>query len=228
MAFLQHSDLDIPGALGRLARDAGWDIRVSRADRGAPSLPGPESLDVLVVLGSNESVGDPSVPWIGPERGLVEGAVAAGVPVLGVCFGAQLLAQVLGAQVTKAVEPEIGWREIESVDPARIPTGPWLEWHEDVFSTPPGAEAVAWTGHSVQAFVAGIHTGVQFHPEATREIVGRWVLEALERRQLRPDQADALLDGFDDHGRGAEAATAQLLEGFLGRAGYGSSARPRR
>ena len=224
VTFLQHSDLDVPGVLDRLSREAGCETRVCRADRGTTSLPEVGSLDVLVVLGSGESVNDTSVPWIAPERAVVAGAVAAGVPVLGVCFGGQLLAQVLGGQVTRAAEPEIGWRTIESVDPGRIPSGPWLEWHEDTFTAPPGSESLACTGTSLQAFVAGIHTAVQFHPEVTREIVVRWVDDARERGRLRSDQAEDLLGGFPGArpgaGIGPESPTATLFDGFLLRAGY--------
>ena len=220
VTFLQHSELDVPGVLGRLARDAGCETRVCRADGGAPSLPAVGSIEVLVVLGSEASVTDASVPWIGPERSLVAEAVAGGVPVLGVCFGGQLLAHVLGGEVARAPEAEIGWREVESLDPSRIPRGPWLEWHEDTFTAPPGSEALARTGACLQAFVSGVHTGVQFHPEVTREIVGSWVDEAHARGRLRPDQARELMDGFDDAGRGPEGATARLFDGFLERAGY--------
>jgi GMP synthase-like glutamine amidotransferase len=221
VAFLQHSDLDVPGILGALTREAGWEARACRADRGASSLPTLGSFDVLVVLGSNESVLDPSVPWMGPERDLVAGAVASEVPVLGVCFGGQLLAQILGGEVTRAAEPEIGWREVESVDPARIPTGPWLEWHEDAFTAPPGAEALARTEVSLQAYVAGIHTGIQFHPEVTRDIVVRWVDDATERGRLEPGQASDLLGGFEARGPGPVTRTAHLFDAFLLRAGYG-------
>lgn len=220
VTFLQHSDLDVPGVLGHLSREAGWETRVCRGDRGTSMLPVPGSFDVLVVLGSGESVNDTSVPWIAPERAVVDRAVAGGVPVLGVCFGGQLLAQVLGGEVTRAVEPEIGWRTIKSVDPGRIPPGPWLEWHEDTFTAPPGSEALAHTGTSLQAFVAGVHTGVQFHPEVTREIVGRWVDDARGRGRLRLDQAEDLLGGFDGPGTGSGTPTATLYDGFLDRAGY--------
>jgi GMP synthase-like glutamine amidotransferase len=219
VTFLQHSELDVPGTLGRLIQDAGWERRVCRADRGASSLPTVGSLEVLVVLGSGESVTDASVPWIGPERRLVADAVEAGIPVLGVCFGGQMLAQVLGGVVTRSVDPEVGWREIESLDPARIPTGPWLEWHEDTFTAPPGAEALARTAVSLQAFVAGIHTGVQFHPEVTREIVVSWVDDARQRGRLQPGQDEDLLEGFYRSGTGAETGAATLFDGFLHRAG---------
>ena len=173
--FLEHSEHDVPGVLGRLALDRGWEVGASRADRGASSLPTVGSFDVLVVLGSDESTLDPTVDWIGPERALVSEVVAAGTPVLGVCFGGQLLAQVLGGEVSRATRKEIGWRAVGSADPVRLPSGPWLVWHEDAFTAPPGSESLAWTDVSLQAFVSGVHTGVQFHPEVTREIVGDWV-----------------------------------------------------
>ena len=129
MTFLQHSRHDVPGVLGRLAGAAGWDVEVCRADRGAAELPMPGSFDALVVMGSDESTLDPTVGWIGPERSLVARAVASAVPVLGVCFGGQLLAQVLGGGVSRATRPEIGWRAVDTTDPVRIPSG-WL-WRID-------------------------------------------------------------------------------------------------
>ncbi len=217
--FLQHSEHDVPGVLGRLALDRGWEVGASRADRGASSLPAVGTFDVLVVMGSDESALDPTVDWIGPERTLVGEAVAAGTPVLGVCFGGQLLAQVLGGEVLRAARREIGWRAVESADPVRFPSGPWLVWHEDAFTAPPGSEPLAWTDVSLHAFVSGVHTGVQFHPEVTGEIVGHWVDVARARGHLDPGQARALLAGFDAGGRGPDEQTAHLFDGFVERAG---------
>jgi GMP synthase-like glutamine amidotransferase len=212
MTFLQHSEHDVPGVLGRLATEAGWEVDVYRADLGAGALPTPDSFDALVVMGSDESTIDPTVEWIRPERELVTRSVATSVPVLGVCFGGQLLAQVLS-------QPEIGWRAVRSADPERVPEGPWLVWHEDAFTVPPGAEVLATTDVSPHAFVAGIHTGVQFHPEVTAEIVGHWVDNARARGHLEPSQAEELLAGFDAEGRGPVDQTARLFEGFLERSG---------
>jgi GMP synthase (glutamine-hydrolysing) len=220
MTFLQHGEHDVPGVLGRLALQAGWATQVIRADGGADALPPLGTFDALVVLGSVESTIDPSVAWVGPERSLVTAAVAAEVPVLGVCFGGQLLAQVLGGAVSRADQPEIGWRALDSLDPDRIPPGPWLVWHEDAFSVPPGAEALARTEVSPHAFVSGIHTGVQFHPEVTADIVGHWVHDARERGHLDPGRAEELLAGFGADGAGPDDQTARLFDGFLDRAGF--------
>ncbi len=221
MTFLQHSEHDVPGVLGRLAAEAGWEVDVYRADLGAGALPILGSFDALVVMGSDESTVDPTVEWIGPERELVTRSVATSVPVLGVCFGGQLLAQVLGGRVSRASRPEIGWRTVRTADPDRIPEGPWLVWHEDAFTVPPGAEWLATTDVSPHAFVAGIHTGVQFHPEVTAEIVGHWVDNAQARGHLEPGQADELMSGFVAEGRGPEAQTQRLFDGFLERSGVG-------
>ena len=144
MTFLQHSDHDVPGVLGQLARDVGCEVRAvpGRPGRILAAHPGDRTTRWWCWVRTQSTL-DTDVPWIGPERALIAGAVTAGIPVLGVCFGGQLLAQALGGEVTRATRPEIGWYLIETSDPDRIPPGPWLEWHEDAFTAPPGSEAVA-------------------------------------------------------------------------------------
>jgi GMP synthase (glutamine-hydrolysing) len=217
IAFLQHSATDVPGVLGDSARDLGLLVATHRADEDA--LPDAGTFDLLAVLGSIESVTDGRVPWIGPERMLVRHAIDDGIPVLGVCFGGQLLSDLLGGEVTRAVRPEIGWREVRTVDPSVIGPGPWLDWHEDAFTCPPGAEPVATTDVSLHAFVLGVHTGVQFHPEVTRDVVQGWIADARDGDGVADEDARALLAGFDDRGRGPDGQARALFEGFLTRAG---------
>ena len=219
VAFLQHSESDLPGLLEQRARELGIATETYRADHGPPGLPRPDTFDLLVVMGSIESATNRSLDWIKQERRFVTEAVAADIPVLGVCFGGQLLAQVLGGEVSRATKTEIGWRLVDSNDPDRIPTGPWLAWHEDEFTAPPGADVVARTNASLHAYILGIHTGVQFHPEVTEKIVRHWVADAVGEGRLRPSEAQDLLSGFDPVGRGPEDQTRQLFDGFLQRAG---------
>ena len=120
----------------------------------------------------------------------------------------------------RAARPEIGWLRIDTVDPDRIPGGPWMVWHEDEFSAPPGSEPLACTEVSLHAFIQGVHTGVQFHPEVTEAIVHRWIDEARDGEQLGPADAEALLSGFDAEGRGPEYQTRLLFDHFVKRAGY--------
>jgi len=219
IAFLQHSGSDLPGLLGEFATDLGLDVAVHRPDHGPDALPEPGSFDLLVVMGSIESVYDASVPWIAPERALVAGAVDGGVPVLGVCFGGQLLAEVLGGSVARGGRTELGWVRIRTTDPTRVPPGPWLNWHDDVITCPPGAEAVATSVLALQAFVQGVHTGVQFHPEVTVGVVHAWIDDARVRHGVADEDVEALLGGFDQGGRGAEAQARALFTGFLDRSG---------
>src|SRR4051812_49863561 len=118
--------------------------------------------------------GDTHVPAVAAEHDLLGRALAHDVPVLGLCYGGQVLAAVLGARVGPAPVPELGWRAIETDEPDRVPAGPWLEWHFERFETPPGATELARTPDASQAFRVGPHLGVQFHPEATVEIVEGW------------------------------------------------------
>ena len=170
-------------------------------------------------MGSIESVTDDAVPWIGPERRLWPAPSTDGVPVLGVCFGGQLLAQVLGGTVARARPTRGGLAPARHRRPGPGPRpGPWLDWHEDAFTCPPGAEPLARTDVSLHAFVQGPHTGVQFHPEVTRAVVEGWIGDARERADLPDDDVGALLSGFDPGGRGPDAQARALVDGFLTRA----------
>ena len=219
IAFLQHSVSDVPGILADLAVERELEVTVHRPDHGDAGLPATGSFDLLVVMGSIESVYDTSVPWIAPERALVARAVDDGVPVLGVCFGGQLLAEVLGGSVAPASRTEIGWAEVRTEDPSTVPPGPWLNWHDDAFTCPPGSVPVAISDVSPQAFVAGVHTGVQFHPEVTATVVHAWIDDARDRDGVSDEDVDRLVSGFDAVGRGPADPPRILFDGFLTRAG---------
>jgi GMP synthase (glutamine-hydrolysing) len=218
VAFFEHSEWDVAGALGARAERRGCSILRYRADVMAAPLPATDSFDLLVVMGSTASVNDAAVGWIDRERGLVDDAISRGRPVLGVCFGGQLLAQVLGGEVRASARREVGWRLLETDAPALVPAGPWLVWHEDEFGVPPGAEPLARSDSCLHAFGSGLHLGVQFHPEVDPEIVGHWVDQALEAGRIERTEADDLLSGFDRGARNGVERAAALFDGFFGRA----------
>jgi GMP synthase-like glutamine amidotransferase len=198
----QHVESAPAGALGAWLDSRGLAYEVDRSWLGGP-LPDPGDYAFVASLGHDRGAGDTHVPAVAAERELLAHAVARDVPVLGLCYGGQVLAAVLGAQTGPAPVPELGWCAIETDDPAIVPAGPWLEWHYERFTMPPGATELARTPEASQAFRLGPHLGVQFHPEATVEIVEGWARADAER-------LPAL--GIDDGAASRLAATPELRE----------------
>jgi GMP synthase-like glutamine amidotransferase len=196
-----QTQADAPaGLLEPWAARRGLELEPVRVDRGEP-LPDPRDLSFAVALGSDASVIDHGRRWIRHELEWLRGADAAGLPILGICFGAQALASVLGARVFRLPEPEIGWIEVETLDAGRIPGGPWVAWHEDGFELPPLAYELARNAYGVQAFCHRRHLAVQFHPEATIEIATDWDREQRHGFAAGPAEtaaagADRLFDAF--------------------------------
>jgi GMP synthase-like glutamine amidotransferase len=171
-----------------------------------PSVPDPTEYAWIASLGHDKMAGDTWDPAVAAERELLASAVEHDVPVLGLCYGGQVLAAVLGAEVGPAPVGEFGWRAIETDDPDLVPAGPWLEWHFQRFCTPPGAVELARTADAPQAFRIGPHLGVQFHPEATVEIVAGWA---------RADRIDVDLSASVEARAAARDAAFRLFDGFI-------------
>ena len=143
------------------------------------TFPDPTRYDVVVPLGSRWSVYDEALrqTWVGAEMQLVRDAAVAGIGVLGVCFGGQLVAQALGGSVTSSSAPELGWYRIDSDTTTLIPQGPWFEWHFDRWTLPPGAVEVARNASASQAFVLDRALALQFHPELDDALLEVWIAE---------------------------------------------------
>jgi GMP synthase-like glutamine amidotransferase len=166
--------------------------------------PDPGGASAVVALGSDRSVHASADPWIGAQVGFLREAHAAGVPVLGICFGAQALAAALGATVSRAAETEIGWIDVDGDDGF---CGRWFTWHEDVFDLPPGATALARAASGLQAFAAGASVGLQFHPEVTPAIVDDWLAGA---RDAVPDSEPIRTETVRTAGPARERAYALM------------------
>ena len=215
---LQHGDSAPPALLGEWLDARGIPYDLHRTDRGAP-LPGPAGYAFIASLGSKHSPRDTHEPTVAGVLGLLGRAIEQDVPVLGLCFGGQALAAVLGGTVEPAPEPELGWTEIETDQPELVPPGPWLEWHFERFTTPPGAAEIARNGAATQAFRHGRHLGVQFHPESTVEIVAGWAAKDRDRiAALGHADAGARIAATPEERAAARNAAFALFDGFLERA----------
>lgn len=177
----------------------------------------PQTYDLIVSLGSEVSAYDDRVPWIGGELQLLREAVAADVPVLGICFGGQLLARALGADVFRAREAEIGWRDVRSESVDLVPVGPWFQWHFDTFSRPPGARLIAYNEAGPQAFVRGRNLGLQFHPEVDIEIINNWTVVYRHELDEHGVDAHALLERTRENADAARDASWALFESYFDR-----------
>lgn len=158
-----------------------------------------DGVDLVCVTGSPDSVYDETLDWVTAERRLLQRVDDAHIPVLGVCFGAQILASALGGSVKPSDFPEHGFTTVSTLRPDLIAAGPWLEFHHDAITPPPGAEVIAATAHNVQAFILGAHLGVQFHPEITPECFVAW-----------RNGYSAATAGLPDHGVDFAALAAEI------------------
>jgi GMP synthase-like glutamine amidotransferase len=187
---IRHHDIDSAGFIGDAfeARGAALDVHPF-PDHGP--LPAFDGVDHIVVLGAVSSVNDPD-PWIAAELSWLRAAEAAGVPVLGICFGAQALCAALGGRVEAMGRLEIGWVLVDPADPDVIPPGPWLEFHHDRCLPPPSATVLARNEAGVQAFRIGRHLAVQFHPEVDGPQLKRWLDAHTDQEEksigIDPDQ----------------------------------------
>jgi GMP synthase-like glutamine amidotransferase len=210
----QHGPSAPPALLADWLRRRGIEAELSDSRRPGP-LPDPQDYAFVASLGSKHTPRDTHVPAVAAELELVERAVDRDVPVLGLCYGGQVLAHVLGGSVDPASAPELGWREIATDEPELVPAGPWLEWHFDRFTVPPGAVEVARTADAPQAFRFGVHLGVQFHPESTVDVVARWAATDTERlAALGIDDPAALIDAPPARREAARNAAFRLFDAF--------------
>jgi GMP synthase-like glutamine amidotransferase len=172
--ILQHEAATPPGLMTAWLAEQSAQVETLRIDED-PRLVDARNFDLIVSLGSEFAAFDDSVPFVSREALLFEDAREFDVPILGLCFGGQMLARVLGARLFRSERSEIGWLPVRSNDPDLIGEGPWFQWHFDTFTAPPGAKVIAETDVGPQAFVAERSLGLQFHPEVTPEIMDRWV-----------------------------------------------------
>jgi GMP synthase-like glutamine amidotransferase len=175
VVIIRHHDVDSAGFIGAAFEARGAELSVHLfPDEGPLPALAPGDADHVVVLGCVSSVNDPDA-WIAEELAWLGRVAEAGLPVLGICFGAQALCVVAGGRVQAMGRQEIGWKMVDPVDHELIPPGPWMEFHGDRCLQPPAAAVLARNETGVQAFSLGRHLAVQFHPEVDGAQLKLWL-----------------------------------------------------
>ena len=170
---VRHHDIDSAGFIADAFEARGAALSAHLFPDGGP-LPAFDGADHIVVLGAVSSVNDPD-PWIAAELAWLRAADQAGVPVLGICFGAQALCAAFGGRIEAMGRREIGWTTVDSPDHDLVPAGPWLEFHDDRCLPPAAATVLARNDVAVQAFRISRHLAFQFHPEVDGSQLKRWL-----------------------------------------------------
>ena len=182
--------------------------------------PALDGYELIVTLGSEWSVYWPHVAEsVAAEATLINAAHTAGVPIYGICYGNQIMAHALGGTVERAREPEIGWKQIVTDLPEVIPEGPWMQWHYDVVTVPPGAVELARSAVGPQAWQLGRSFCTQFHPEATETMIRRWATSdggaaELLKYGIEPEK---LIDDSRKNVADSQRAADHLVDWFLDR-----------
>jgi GMP synthase (glutamine-hydrolysing) len=172
--WLQHVPFEGLGFIEKWARRRGADVRCTRLF-AEDAFPAPGHLDLLIVMGGPMGVHDHAAcPWLATEKTFIRKAIDSGRRVLGICLGAQLIADVLGATVHKGPEKEIGWFPVRRTEeaPPLLPTELTVfHWHGDTFALPRGAVRLASSDACInQGFLYNNRiAALQFHLETTTQ-----------------------------------------------------------
>jgi len=227
---IRHHAEDSPGFIADAFIERGAMVSIYLYP-GEGALPALEGVDHVIVLGAIPGVneGGPPSMWIREELAWLGKVDEAGVPVLGICFGAQAICAAFGGQVERMPQKEIGWKLLDTSDPALIPAGPWLEFHGDRCLPPPSATILATNEMGVQAFALGRHLGVQFHPEVDGAQLAGWLTAGGRAEVIEAGgDPDELLAQAIAEQSAAKARAAALVDTALrlARPGHSSMAPP--
>ena len=212
------------GMLEETIGGLGRQVTLSREDSG--SWRDVDGADLFIHLGSSWSVYWASIrKQVDAEVSLLRHAAERGVPVLGVCFGAQVLSHAFGGVVERGKKTEIGWHDVVAPAANSVFAGRWMQWHYDSFSAPNGFDVLAINDAGVQAIRRGRSLGVQFHPEANEAVVTKWMegdgVAELAALGISPS---ALLEETRREVSRTTVATRELIEWFIENVAQGSTA----
>jgi GMP synthase (glutamine-hydrolysing) len=213
---LQHHPDEGAGTLGEFLQDQGAELEVLHTHIGQIPPISPDGFDALVSMGGPMNVYEEDEhPWLVQENQLLAGAAHDGLPIMGICLGAQLIAKALGAKVVRSPQEELGWYEAKltpdaAADPLWAgvdPVVPVVQWHGDMFEVPKGGHLLA-TGEPChhQAFGWNKAYGLQFHVEVTPAILATWFGQEERLREV--------MGPWDTLGKQMDQAARSLYSNF--------------
>jgi GMP synthase (glutamine-hydrolysing) len=193
--IFKHVAHEVLGTLNPLLREQGFRIRYVNFEREPEAVPSLDKYQGLVVFGGWMGVYEADrYPHIKVECELIETALKRDIPVLGICLGSQILAHVLGANVRKHEQKEVGWHDVELTEEGRkdpllahfAPRERMFQMHGDTFDIPRGAAHLAKSAICPgQAFRYGTKAyGLQFHLEVDQAMIDRFLLVPENRAEV--------------------------------------------
>ncbi|MEY3473229.1 MAG: hypothetical protein RLY22_732 [Actinomycetota bacterium] len=224
--FIQHDHISPPGPVADRLRHHGFEIVeelvVPESSFREPNVhyefPNLDQYDLIIPLGAPWGAWDDACigNWLQPELDWIRTAVETNKPVLGICFGGQLIARAMGGSVGRAPACEIGWKDVWTDRPEIVPSGPWFQFHYDRWVVPPGATEIARNPFASQAFILNKSLALQFHPELIGSALQGWLdwdgRELVEKDGQDPDVMMAQTYAYEE---AATARTNSLIDGFL-------------
>ncbi len=222
---LQHLDIEPPLLIGDTLEQLGGCLSVARPDQGE-ALPAVSDVDGVIIMGGPQSANDNS-DYIQAELVWLKDAIATGMPMLGVCLGAQLMAKAAGAEIVAAPVRELGWFPVyrtaySDEDPlfGSMPDGMRVfQWHGETFTRIDAMQLVA-THPDVpaQAFRLGCgQYGLQFHVEINAAIIDQWIASGeSEREHLGIDGIRQLHSDTPLHLEAMQQFCRQMVQHWLG------------
>jgi GMP synthase (glutamine-hydrolysing) len=221
---IRHLEFEDLGLLAPLLADQGFVTSYLDAASADADWSGAAEADLLIVLGGPVGVADlDDYPFLRTELDLIQRRVAADLPTLGICLGAQLMAMACGGNVRAGSAAEIGYAPLMLTDAARgtvleaLDGVPVLHWHEDVISTPPQLPPLASTPTCAnQAFAHGTNVlGLQFHLEAEAASLEQWLVGHAYELSARGVDIASLRDSAANNGAQLAAAATRVFTGWL-------------
>lgn len=225
--FIQHDHVSPTGPVSERLRHHGYDtieaLVVPEEKFRTPNeaefvFPPLDDYDLIVPMGAPWGAWDDACigNWLQPELAWIREAVSSNKPVLGICFGGQLIARAMGGSVAKGPQCEIGWKTIWSDRPDLVSNGPWFQFHYDRWQLPPGAVEIARNPIASQAFILNRALAVQFHPEVTAASLRDWLDWGGTKNVIADGQdPEIMIAQTLAEEKAATARTYELVDAFI-------------